>query len=629
LEPFAMDSQKQARLEALSRHRDRLAIHSERLLQLDQRFFLLRVGTLLGGGALSLGLLFWGPGRSGLWVSASTLLAFTLVVILHRRVDQARLHFHTALSQVSSQIARMTLDWDQIPEPPASFIDALYRKTGYSKGTHPFSSDLDLFGGRSIHPLLDTATSLGGSLRLAEWLLAPVPDPEHIHYRRALILEMLGLTGFRTHLAFKSRLVREQVSGYWNAERLLKWLDESSSPSLIPVLVTLSALAVLNVALVILNISQYLPAYWIWTVALYAFIYLYRYRDYETLFEDTYKLGESLAQLRGVLEYLERYPYASSSELGKLCTPFTDSSRRPSVFLRKIVWITSAASLGNNMFLAFFFNAILPWNFIFSHLLNRYKSTLKKCLPVWLDTWYELEALNSLANFSYLNPIYTFPEIVAGTGEPDSPVFEASALGHPLIPDSVKVCNDYSIQSLGEIAIITGSNMSGKSTFLRTLGVNLCLAYTGGPVSATYLNTILFRLYTVIQVSDSLSNGISYFYAEVRRLKALLDKLSWEGDYPLFFLIDEIFRGTNNRERRIGSRSYIRSLSRGRGVGLISTHDLELVKLADEIPAIQNYHFREEVIDGRMVFDFRLYPGPSPTTNALKIMQMEGLPVDD
>jgi hypothetical protein len=623
-----MDSLKQARLETISRHRDRLENHLKRLDQLDQRFFLLRVGTLLGGGTLALVLLFWGPGRSGIWISAATLFAFTLVVILHRRVDRARLHLTTAFSQVSTQIARMILDWSGIPEPPASFIETLSPTDDKSGAPHPFSMDLDMIGKRSVHQLLDTATSVGGSQRLGSWLLAPVPNPEYIKDRRALIQEMLELPGFRTHLAFSSRLVKEQASGYWNADRILSWLEDSGSHSLLPVLLSLSGLALLNITLLILYILQFLPAYWIWTVALYAFIYLYKYRVYETLFEDTFKLGESLSQLRRVLEYLEKYPYPEGSALSKLCSPFTLPGRKPSTFLQKIVWITTAASMGNNMFLAFFFNAILPWNFIFSHLLNRYKSALSTSLPVWLDTWYELEALNSLANLAYLNPAYTFPEVSSSAEDLARPAFEAKAIGHPLIAHSVKVRNDYSIRSLGEIAIITGSNMSGKSTFLRTVGVNLALAYTGGPVDAEHMSTLLFRLFTVIQVSDSLSNGISYFYAEVRRLKALLDALGEQGEYPLFFLIDEIFRGTNNRERRIGSRSYIRSLARGNGAGLISTHDLELVKLADESRAIHNYHFREEVSDGRMVFDYLLRPGPSPTTNALKIMEMEGLPVE-
>jgi DNA mismatch repair ATPase MutS len=169
--------------------------------------------------------------------------------------------------------------------------------------------------------------------------------------------------------------------------------------------------------------------------------------------------------------------------------------------------------------------------------------------------------------------------------------------------------------------------MSGKSSFLKAVGVNLCLAYAGGPVNAESFHTDLFRVFTCIKINDSIVDGFSFFYAEVRRLKALLDELQENHPFPLLFLIDEIFKGTNNRERLVGSRSYIQSLIGQNGAGLIATHDLELIKLADQFPDIINCHFREEVVDGRMVFDYKLRPGPCPTTNALKIMQMEGLPV--
>src|SRR5579875_2914138 len=180
-----------------------------------------------------------------------------------------------------------------------------------------------------------------------------------------------------------------------------------------------------------------------------------------------------------------------------------------------------------------------------------------------------------------------------------------------------------------DIDLITGSNMSGKSTFLRTVGINLRLAFAGGPVNASSFSTSLFRLFTCIKISDSVTENYSYFYAEVRRLKALLSAVDASNPLPLFFLIDEIFKGTNNRERRLGSEAYISALAGRDCLGIITTHDLDLVKLADKLPELKNYHFKEDIIDGRMVFDYLLRPGPSPTTNALKIMQMEGLPVED
>jgi DNA mismatch repair ATPase MutS len=276
--------------------------------------------------------------------------------------------------------------------------------------------------------------------------------------------------------------------------------------------------------------------------------------------------------------------------------------------------------------IALVLNTLMPWGLFFSYVLDQLRAALARRAPVWLDTWYELEALSALANFAYLNPDCTFPQLHTSPAEPG---FAAHGIAHPLLATADKVRNDFTFAQLGSIVILTGSNMAGKSTFLKALGVNLALAYAGGVVDAHQLDTILFRLFTCIKVSDSVTNGVSYFYAEVQRLKALLTVLETPHPLPLFFAIDEIFRGTNNRERLLGSRAYIHALINQRGVGLIATHDLELVKLADTLPAIRNYHFRDDIVAGRMVFDYLLRPGPSPTTNALKIMHSAGLPIDE
>jgi DNA mismatch repair ATPase MutS len=275
--------------------------------------------------------------------------------------------------------------------------------------------------------------------------------------------------------------------------------------------------------------------------------------------------------------------------------------------------------------LPFLFNAIIPWDLTLSYLLVQCKDQAKKHLPDWLEAWYELEALCSLANFAYLNPDYVIPEIAENREQ--ALAFSATQLGHPLIPNDKRVVNDVSIERVGDILLITGSNMAGKSTFLRTLGINLCLAYAGCAVNAASLHTGLYEVYCCISVSDSLTDGYSYFHAEVRRLKLILDRLHEEAANPVFVLIDEIFRGTNNRERSIGSHAYIYALAEASCIGAISTHDLELVTLVDELPQLKNYHFRDAVINNEMVFDYRLYTGPCPTTNALKIMQKEGLPI--
>jgi DNA mismatch repair ATPase MutS len=350
----------------------------------------------------------------------------------------------------------------------------------------------------------------------------------------------------------------------------------------------------------------------------------------------------ALEQLLVVFRHLERWNYHHVPHLAQLCQPFRDEAQRPSEALKGIRRVVNGTGLRANPILWLLLNALMPWDLYFAYRLWQQKRKLADHLPLWLACWFEVESLSSLANFAYLNPHYTFPHLLA-TGEAR---LETSGLGHPLLPDASKVGNAFTITEVGQIFIFTGSNMAGKSTFLRTVGSNLCLAYAGGPVNATRLVTSLFRLYSCIRISDSVTDGISYFYGEVKCLKGLLvaleasrpqaaDRrpLSQEGqaqeeERPLLYFIDEIFRGTNNRERLIGSRAYIRALVGQNGVGLIATHDLELAKLAEEIAAVHNYHFREEVAGGRMVFDYTLRPGPSPTTNALKIMALEGLPVE-
>ncbi len=613
------NGEKQARLRVIDRHKKRLELKLSQLEALDRRFSWIRLAVLLAGGLAASISFFFGPPALGPLVLVIFVVSFAFVVYQHRKLDRSLLRFRIAEKLAISQIARMSLDWELIPATPPHLPDT----------THPFENDLNLSGERSLHQLLDTATSDGGSRRLGEWLLKSSPDPQLVRARQTIIQEILPLVGFRMHLAIHGALTSKDPSRRWQEQKLLAWLAmQVPGKSPLQTLWFLSILAVINIVLGVLYALQILPAFWVVPFMVYLVVYMARYRQMGDLFDESYEMQKTLDPLRAVLLYLESYPYAHKPQLANICTPFWSTGKRPSRYLKRIALIASATSLKNNLFIWAPINAIFPWDFFFGYLLNQSRRQLHDLLPTWLDTWYELEALNSLANFAYLNPGYAFPQVFSDGDTSIKPVFEAHGLGHPLIPEDVKVRNDFTIESLGGVTMISGSNMSGKSTFLRTLGVNLCLAYSGGPVNATSLRLIPLRLFTCIQISDSLNNGISYFYAEVQRLKKLLEALEREDVHPLFFLIDEIFRGTNNRERRIGSRAYVQSLIQKRGVGVISTHDLELVKLADEVPGIRNFHFREDVQDERMVFDYRLRPGPCPTTNALKIMQLEGLPVD-
>ncbi len=618
-----MNNKKQERLQALENQVARLHRRLTILNQRSNKYSWIRLAIFLGGIALSVIVYFLFKSWWFVIPGILFLVLFNIVAYYQRQIDRSITRHNIWVRIKSTQIARIQLDW--------SNISPVYAST--APGDHPFASDLDITGERSLHQLINTAISYEGSQRVRDWLLQTTPDLDSIRSRQALVQELAPLTRFRDKLSMKSMFASRNVNEHMEGKRLLAWLDQqaaASSTKLRTTLVISLILSIITITLLLLNLFALLPPQY-WILALLASIgWLYARRNERgDLFEDAFFIRDAFGQLSSVFAYLETYPYGKHEHVKKLCEPFFSTRKhRPSLLLNKLSRIAAATTLEKNQFFWLIVNVFIPWDTYFALRLNHYKALVATLLPRWLDTWFELEALNSLASFAYLNPEYVLPTVVPGTDQQQSACFRATALGHPLIVAEKKVTNDFAMNELGEIVIITGSNMSGKSTFLRTLGVNLCLAYAGGPVNASILQTSLFRIYTCIKVSDSVTGGFSYFYAEVRRLKALLSELERPSDFPLFFLIDEIFKGTNNRERLIGSSAYIHALVGKNCLGAISTHDLELVKLADTQPRIKNNHFKEDVIDGRMVFDYILRPGPCPTTNALKIMQMEGLPVE-
>ncbi len=614
-------NKKQERIHLLERQIERLRKRIDIVELRSNWYSWVRVAIFLGGLALAILAFFFVNRWAGAALAFVTIVIFAIVARFHSRIERSLVRHRLMAHIKATQIARIRLDWEAIPAAPSTEILV----------EHPFEVDLDISGARSVHQLLNTAVSREGSQRLRDWLLSTKPDLRTIRQRQTLVRELTPLTLFRDKLLMNSLLASRRASEQLEGKRLLLWLDmQSQSASLLPLLLGASALSGVTIVLLLLNVFLGFPYYWPLSILATLALFFSTAHLRGDLFGDSYYLRDGFATLSTVFEYLEHYPYGRQQHLKKLCEPFfVERAHSPSVLLKRTARIASASTLKNNGILWLIVNAFVPWDAYCAYRLNQYKAQVAARLPTWLDVWFELEALCSLASFAYLNPEYSLPDVVPATELTRHEVFSARDLGHPLIPLEKKVTNSFAIEKLGEIVIITGSNMSGKSTFLRTLGVNLCLAYAGGPVNATMLHTMLFRIFTCIRVSDSVTDGYSYFYAEVRRLKALLVALAQDEQLPLFFLIDEIFKGTNNRERLIGSRSYVRNLVGRNCVGLISTHDLELVHLADILPEVSNYHFREDVFGGRMVFDYVLRNGPSPTTNALKIMQMEGLPVEE
>lgn len=608
------------RLTQLDKQIARLRRRESVLNEISRKYWNARRIIFVSGAVLALAFCNF-AGSTVAWLVATLIaLLFLVVSVFHNRVRDSLLR-NSLLAEIKHfQIARIHLDWNQIPhgDPAAR-----------PSNGHPFESDLDITGERSLHRLLDCAVTKEGSERLKSWLLNAQPNAQLIKRRQALVHELKDHSVFRDKLQLLSAVARistgqSRKQSLWNSSKLVEWIERSHPKgSLLPAVVFLFILSTLNIALILLGSFKLIPQIWPMMFLIYMGAMIVKQSRIATAWDELQELEKTLTHFKVVFAYLESRKCQNTSGLAEICAPFVDKGKRPSTEMKRLGRLAAALGLRTNPILWFLVHLLMPWSFFFTYRLELVKAEIAQQLPRWLDAWYELEALNSLANFAYLNRHYEFPDV---TGEPDR--IAARGLGHPLLKPESKVCNDFDLDHAQRIVILTGSNMAGKSTFLRTIGVNLVLAYAGAPVNAEHLQTSLFRIFTCIKVSDSVQDGLSYFYAEVKRLQALLAAAELDDPLPVLFLIDEIFRGTNSRERLIGSRSYIRRLAQGSSVGLVATHDLELIKLGDEIEGVVNQHFREEVRDGRMVFDYRLRSGPCPTTNALTIMRLEGLPVE-
>ena len=590
----------------------RLNRRYERLQRKSRIFSWYRLGIFIAGVLATVLILIFGSNLASAAAAAVFISVFSVAAHFHNKLDEGIKKLKAWINIKEVQAARMELDWNVIPGIKYNEKDKF----------SPVEIDLNVTGEHSLHQLINTAGTEGGKKYLRKLLSPDVDKPDLIYQRQNLIKQLLPLTRFRERLMLVSALsgkreIDTSLIGMWVSDPV----NVKNTGKTLTFLVMLS---IINIVLFILFSTGTLPAYWVLSLLVYFTVYNLTVGKLQTIFESAELINDELSKLAEIFEYLRINKKIYRGELADLCRPFTEVSSNPSKLIQKTEGYTSFLKMQKNPFVWIFLLCLIPIDHLMAVLLDKIKRKVEAELDTWLGSLFKLEALSSLANFAYLNPEYNFPKII---GESNEPILKAEGLGHPLIKHDKKIRNDLVIEKKGEVDILTGSNMSGKSTLLRSVGINISLAYAGAPVNAESFEIPLLNLFTCIKVSDSVTDGISYFYAEVKRLKKLLDEIK-KSSTPVFFLIDEIFRGTNNIERLAGSRAYIKALSASRASGIIATHDLELIKLESEIPNIINYHFRESVADGRMEFDYKLRRGPCPTTNALKIMKMEGLPVE-
>ncbi|MCP9290249.1 MutS family DNA mismatch repair protein [Gracilimonas sediminicola] len=607
---------RKKQIQRLQRFCEHIAQKTERLEEYSHRYSWVRGVTFFA--ILAFGYFTSGAINDYVYVFGILvgIIGFLYLADRHQKVHKAieKLGY---LKEVKQQhIARLQLDWKGIPK----------RRYDKDLKDHSFANDLDIVGNYSLHHMVDTSLYEGGSQKLLNWLMNEFPVEEDIMQRQELVQDLIPLQAFRDKLSVIGRYTQSHTSEKdWTEKQMLVWLRQPERTGYKLPLLILSGLSVSTLTMATLAWIGMLPVIApLASLLMYLSYYKLSSDKIAGLFDAAYQMEKMLGRFRELLLHVEEFEVSNKQSLAQLLKVFQSAETKPSVYLRKVEKLTGAASLQANQVVWPLVNLILPWDMYYSMKMEKLKKEFEPRLTEWLDTFYELEALNSLANFGALHRAYTFPELTN-----DSEIlFEAKELGHPLIPANQKVTNNFKVEEGKDLFLITGSNMAGKSTFLRTVGINLCLAFAGAPVNAVALKTNLFRVFTSINVKDSLEGGLSHFYAEVRRLRTLLDKLGNEEELPLFYFVDEIFKGTNNRERFQGSTAFLKEIAGKHGVGMVSTHDLELASLEKEIPELSNWHFAETIENGRMSFEYKIKEGPCPTTNALKIMKMEGLPVE-
>lgn len=570
---------------------------SEHLRQRYERLAIVRLFVFLAWAAAMI-VVVTTDWRIGLLALAVSLPLMAWGVRAHQKIKRAAAAAATRAELAAYELRALAHDF-------SAFADG----TEFLESGHPYALDLDIFGPNSLYQLLNRTVTAPGASLLASHLLSPVEEEVRARTQvqgKVLSKDPNWCITFRTigdglednHRYFaklSAWLQRPPVVG----EGLERWLMPLS-----PLLALASLAWMLFMTPWGLGIIGLLPAIWL----------LRKYKDIIPA-EHAYtaEMGNLLRVYAALLEHMESMPGAP-----KLAT----EGKSPTRALRTLSYQISQLDVRYNPFVILLEVSGL-WSLRWLRQLDKWRAANREALPVWLAALAEADALVSWATLRFNHPEWTDPEFT------EAPAIAGTALGHPLLPPDGRVTNDLTMRTDGHLHLITGSNMAGKSTWLRTVGVNLVLAQAGGPVCASHLRTRPLQVWTSMRTQDDLSESTSSFYAELKRLKAIIEAVA-DPEQQVFFLLDEILKGTNSRDRHTGSRALIRQLIRDRGAGIIATHDLELGALEAEPGShVENYAMEVQTQGEALVFDYKLHPGVCKSFNATSLMARMGIDIPE
>ncbi|HXX66459.1 MAG TPA: MutS family DNA mismatch repair protein [Polyangiaceae bacterium] len=572
-----------------------------------------RLGIAAAALALLGGLVWARPGAWAAETLAGLGVLFAALVVVHARTEEASRRALATRRFHARGLARMSHDW-----PALAPADDRFRSTD-----HPFTGDLDIFGAGSIMQLVDATETRFGQERLAALLALRSVNvwPGEVIERAQAARELSARFAFRERLATATGVLAEERP---DPSPLLRWAEGSDAAWteriawvawLLPAVVGAAIVAGLGGALSIEKVG--VAALLVGAVGLWLGVRL-------SPMLESVSAGESSAtRWRAAIEAIESETFRAPL-LVRLREQLAAAPRSASSEMAALARIVGFVDARRNEAFRFFVAPLLFWDLHGALALVRWRKRAGLRVRSWLQALGELEALASLGAFAFEHPGFCWPEPVGQA------MLEARALGHPLIAGDRRVGNDVRLPSAGRALVVTGSNMSGKSTLLRAIGVNVVLARAGAPVCARSMRFGPMRVATSMRVEDSLSRGVSHFYAELQRLKQIVDWAQESGEGPVLFLLDEILQGTNSRERVAGARDIVRELLSTGALGAVSTHDLGITALAEELSdRVENVHFEEQVSGTTMTFDYVLRPGVVQSSNALRLMRAMGLAVSE
>jgi hypothetical protein len=530
---------------------------------------------------------------------------FIVLAALHGRLLRAVSLRTRAIRFYELGLARLDGTWAGSGATGERFLQA----------SDPCARDLDLFGRASLFELLCTARTRAGEEVLARWMMAPAP-PAEVRARQAAAIDLSPRVRFRENLYTTG----EDLALGVRPGQLADWGEGKATfvSRAIPIVAAVLGLAwILSAVAWLFGVSSNFVVVAI-TVANLVVSHRFRLRLGEAV-HGAEEAGRDLLLLSQVLAAFEREEF-SSPKLLQLQAQLKEQGMPPSRAIAKLNRLVDYLEDAHN-FIVRIFDPVTFYRLQLVLAIEKWRRRFGSSVRLWLEAVGELEALAALGGYTYEHPEDVFPEFVE-----DAPCFEAEALAHPLIPRERAVANDLRLDRDLQLIIVSGPNMAGKSTFLRGIGVNTVLAQSGAPVRAAKLKLSPLTVTASICVLDSLEGGISRFYAEIHRLKQIMDLT--RGSVPVLFLLDELLSGTNSHDRLIGTRSIVTKLVERGAVGLVSTHDLALTAIPQQIgtKAI-NCHFADHLEDGQLRFDYKLYPGIVQTSNALPLMRSIGLEV--